>query len=198
MFTNSWKYGFGALAILLPLLITMTPASAAPPEPDPIKQIRAIYQAAKAVESRPEARLFLMKRMWKNELEPQWIMTDPLDGGEKFDARFIGYADGREIVSAHLMESSPSGDWMKTTEFYFYEDGNTAFVFSSLQTFAGNVRVERRIYLNRAGKIIRELKSVFDLSTGVEKPDDPDTYQDHPTWAIPTLNELFISLIAKG
>lgn len=180
------------------LLWLTSTVSATPPEPDPIEQIRAIYQAAKAVEARPEARLFLMKRVWKNELEPQWIMTDPLDGGEKFDAQFIGYGDGREIVSAHLLESSPSGDWMKTTEYYFYEDGNTAFVFSSLQTFAGNVRVERRIYLDPAGKIIRELKSVFDLSTGAEKPDDPDTYQDHPTWAIPSLNELFISLIAKG
>ncbi len=180
------------------LLWLASTVSATPPEPDPIEQIRAIYQAAKAVEARPEARLFLMKRMWKNELEPQWFMTDPLDGGEKFDAQFIGYADGREIVSAHLLESSPSGDWMKTTEFYFYETGNTAFVFSSLQTFAGNVRVERRIYLDPAGKIIRELKSVFDLSTGAEKPDDPDTYRDHPTWAIPSLNELFISLIAKG
>lgn len=180
------------------LLWLTSTVSATPPEPDPIEQIRAIYQAAKAVEARPEARLFLMKRVWKNELEPQWIMTDPLDGGEKFDAQFIGYGDGREIVSAHLLESSPSGDWMKTTEYYFYEDGNTAFVFSSLQTFAGNVRVERRIYLDPAGKIIRELKSVFDLSTGAEKPGDPDTYQDHPTWAIPSLNELFISLIAKG
>jgi hypothetical protein len=198
MFTNSWKYGFGALAMLLPLLVTMTPASATPPEPDPIEQIRAIYQHAKEVEARPDARLFLMKRVRENELEPKWIMTDPLDNSEKFDAQFIGYADGREIVSAHLLESSPSGDWMKTTEFYFYDDGSTAFVFSSLQTFAGNVRVERRIYLNRAGKIIRELKSVFDLSTGAEKPDDPETYRDHPTWAVPSIHELFISLIAKG
>lgn len=195
MITVNFRSLFSGLMILLWLTSTV---SATPPEPDPIEQIRAIYQAAKAVEARPEARLFLMKRVWKNELEPQWIMTDPLDGGEKFDAQFIGYGDGREIVSAHLLESSPSGDWMKTTEYYFYEDGNTAFVFSSLQTFAGNVRVERRIYLDPAGKIIRELKSVFDLSTGAEKPDDPDTYQDHPTWAIPSLNELFISLIAKG
>ncbi len=195
MITVNFRSLFSGLMILLWLTSTV---SATPPEPDPIEQIRAIYQAAKAVEARPEARLFLMKRVWKNELEPQWIMTDPLDGGEKFDAQFIGYGDGREIVSAHLLESSPSGDWMKTTEYYFYEDGNTAFVFSSLQTFAGNVRVERRIYLDPAGKIIRELKSVFDLSTGAEKPDDPDTYRDHPTWAIPSLNELFISLIAKG
>ncbi len=75
---------------------------------------------------------------------------------------------------------------------------NHNFVFSSLQTFAGNVRVERRIYLNPIGNIIRKLESVFGLGTGAEKPDDPDTCQDHPTWAIPALNELFMSLVAKG
>lgn len=195
MIPNGWKCVFAILAaaVLLPATV-----SATPPEPGEIEEIRAVYQHAKSVEARPDARLFLMKRVRGNELEPKWLMTDPLDGGATFDAQFMGYADGREIVSAHLLESSPAGDWMKTTEFYFYEDGKTAFVFSSLQTFAGNVRVERRIYLNRAGKIIRELKSVFDLSTGAEKADDPDTYQDYPTWAIPSLNELFISLIAKG
>jgi hypothetical protein len=195
MISSHWKRGLGILTVLL--LVTGL-ALATPPEPGEIEQIRALYQHAKAVEAGPESRLFLLKRVRENELEPRWIMTDPLDDSEKFDAQFIGYADGREIVSAHLMESSPSGDWMKTTEFYFYGDGKTAFVFSSLQTFAGNVRVERRIYLNRDGKIIRELKSVFDLSTGAEKPDDPETYRDHPTRAVPSIHELFIFLIAKG
>ncbi len=82
------------------------------------------------------------------------------------------------VSSILLEETTPSGDWVHTTEYYFYENNEIAFVYSTLSTFYGNVRVEKRFYYDDSFRKIRELKSIYDLQTNRELKDRDNDFMD--------------------
>ena len=84
------------------------------------------------------------------------------------------------IIAAFLNESTPSGDWIKQTEYYFRGSGNTAFIFSVLNTFLGNVSVETGLYFDLDSVQIREEKQVFDLKSKKRLDEKTAAYMENP------------------
>lgn len=65
---------------------------------------------------------------------------------------------------------SPSGDWHIVSGNYYLKSGNLFFVFWSMNTFQADppVTVQKRLYFNKANKLIRKLKSVYKINTREE------------------------------
>lgn len=85
-----------------------------------------------------------------------------------------------------LFETSPSGDWIRETEYYFTEEGDLGVLSSRLNTFYGNVSVlEERIYVD--GQLIDQRKTTKDLDS-LELVDR--SYQDQPIQVFNSIEEV--------
>ena len=62
---------------------------------------------------------------------------------------------------------SMSGDWYIAIDYYFDIDGKLYFVFWRMNTFQADedLTVEKRVYINTEGELIRNLKSVYKMNT---------------------------------
>jgi hypothetical protein len=60
-----------------------------------------------------------------------------------------------------------SGDWYLATDYYYDKDGQLYFVFWRMNTFYAEepLTVEKRLYFDSQGQLIRDLKSVFKMNT---------------------------------
>ena len=58
-----------------------------------------------------------------------------------------------------------SGDWFVVSEHYYDDSGSILFIFWKMNTFYGGVTVEKRLYFDPKGKIIRNLKSLYKMNT---------------------------------
>jgi len=63
-----------------------------------------------------------------------------------------------------------SGDWQVATEYYFNKKEQLYFVFWRMNTFYAEepLTVEKRLYFDSQGQLIRDLKSVFKMNTEEE------------------------------
>lgn len=96
------------------------------------------------------------------------------------DLRANVYVLKGRIVKARVETSSQSGDWKLSEEYYFFENGQTAFYFKSLLTFQGYdyehdrdlppgpYVVEERIYYGESGREIKHLERAFVQQTKQE------------------------------
>jgi hypothetical protein len=75
-----------------------------------------------------------------------------------------------------VQADTPSGDWTNTTEHYFRPDGTIAFRFERHATFLGPgdpegpYVVERRTYVDEAGRTVRTIVRAFVRASGAEVP----------------------------
>lgn len=76
---------------------------------------------------------------------------------EQKDLGFFVYVDSYSF----------SGDWYVATDYYYDKDGQLYFVFWRMNTFYAEepLTVEKRLYFNSQGQLIRDLKSVFKMNT---------------------------------
>lgn len=60
-----------------------------------------------------------------------------------------------------------SGDWYVATDYYYDKAGQLYFVFWRMNTFYAEepLTVEKRLYFDSQGQLIRDLKSVFKMNT---------------------------------
>jgi len=74
---------------------------------------------------------------------------------------------------------SSSGDWSITADNYYNKAGKLYFIFWRMNTFYAEIAltVEKRLYFNNAGRLLREIKSVYKMNTQ-EKVDLP--FMDKP------------------
>jgi len=70
-------------------------------------------------------------------------------------------------------ESSPSRDWAGFSEHYYWPTGKLFFVYCKWNTFLADEAstIERRLYFNNDGKLIRFLESVYKLGTREKIPE---------------------------
>ncbi len=120
---------------------------------------------------------------------PVWYRQAPTEGMTLSELKLFSEADNQTDF-AELMETTPSGDWSKATEYCYRPDGSLAFVFSVLKTLFGNVRVEYRFYFDRQGKQVREIKRIFDLNSGKRLPDNKSDYAEQETKLFKSTREL--------
>ena len=111
---------------------------------------------------------------------PVWHRQAPTEGMTLSELKLFSDS-GDQAGFAELTETTPSGDWSKVTEYCFRSDGSLAFVFSVLRTLYGNVRVEYRLYFDRQGKQVLEIKRIFDLDSGKRLPDSKSDFAEQET-----------------
>ncbi len=182
-------------ALLAAALVLVIPCTL-PAEEPVIVEIRALYREAKEFQRSEVVLPETWVRLW-DEARGQpsdWQVWMGRPGGEPAMARLDLYLARRAVVSAVLFETSPSGDWAKHTEYYFWDGGATAFIYAQLRTFNGSAIVERRHYYDREGREVRALKSVRDLTTGQALADQPGAYLDNPPGLYLSATELLAGL----
>lgn len=188
------KYVAGFLGCLILLLLTLNVSAG---NSDSIEYIRKIYSDTNdIIKSRKvkEVSYYLSDKGWE-------VRTKEGDSGNNdavdLQEEAKSYQYGNSVIKAVLNTASPSGDWRSTVEYYFYDNARTAFIFQTFETFSGyNVDedkelpegpyiIENRIYLNKEGRVIKQLKKAFIASS---KKDIPIKY----------LRQVDLDIVYKG
>ena len=101
--------------------------------------------------------------------EDAWI-----DSSEAIGDRFVGeevtVSRHEQLgISLKVKQTSPSGDWHITSEHYYWPSQKLFFVFWAMNTSQADepVTVERRLYFNPEGEVIRRLESVYKMNSRV-------------------------------
>lgn len=163
-----------------------------------VAAIRALYAAANKTidESKTQEVLYYTaKDGWKKAVNPKVSRFDDVDRESLFEKAYVYVQQGRVIKSV-MVTVTPSGDWQNSREYYFYDNGKTAFVFEKHLTFLGYdydtkkplpngpFIIEKRIYFDANGKEIRRLekasasKSRQEVAIQYLKQADLDLYKD--------------------
>lgn len=164
-------------------LMVLCPGKQVVAETSPtIAEIRERYQVCRQLRSDEVGlqKLYGVYTDLEKQERPVWHQLPPAEGMVLSELKLYAPAAG-QTTFAELMETAPSGDWSKATEYCFRADGSLAFIFSVLRTFYGNVRVEYRLYFDRQGKQVREIKRIFDLNSGKRLPDSKSDFAEQET-----------------
>lgn len=100
---------------------------------------------------------------------PQWKQTQSQEQIENAsDAVEMFFDGGKNLVYALVRGSAPSGDHDFVSEYCFRKDGTLAFEFRTFKTVQGlpAVKEERRVWISRGHKRLRDEVKIFDLKTG--------------------------------
>lgn len=81
------------------------------------------------------------------------------------------YSNEGKIFMAHIEQTSPSGDWLLSSDHYYRGDGTLALIEARLNTFLGGSgdleegqSIVRRYYYDKAGKPIKVLQEIYHLN----------------------------------
>ena len=168
-------------AFVTVLLGAMLLLSAAPSfSEDTIEEIRGIYAAVNRTIEEKKAQVILFytsDKGWKEAKDPGQKEFKDIDEMGGLERNYVYVHDGR-IIKVRMALETPSGDWILVRDYYFYDNGRTAFVFDDLSTFQGYVPdhdeiegpyvVEKRMYFDKKGKQVKTLKKAFVKATGQE------------------------------
>jgi len=126
-----------------------------------VEEVRAVYQEAqRRKKGAEEIRYCMDNGVWR-PIRPD----DPEDIELFLD---IYRKDGR-LFEAILHELSGSGDWSRSTEYYFRQDDSLAFIFRTLSSWTSTdnspITVEMRAYFSPNGAQVRETKKLLNPST---------------------------------
>lgn len=149
--------------------------------PKVIQEIRDRYQVCRQLRADKVGMMHLygVYTDLEKQERPVWQHQEPKEGMVLSEA--IVFIQSGQIGFAELLETTPSFDWSKNTEYCYHTDGTLAFVFSSFRTTYGNVRVDDRLYFDRNGRKIRTIRRIFDLNSGRRLPDDTNNFHDRET-----------------
>lgn len=132
---------------------------------------------------------------YKNE---KWV-TELNKDDETFVGEEVTFIDHKTMgVKFNMTETSPSGDWYIYSEHYYWPSGNIFFVFWSMKTTYADepLTVERRLYFNEKGDVLRSLEDVY--KTGTKTKIATSNYLDKKIQYWLKINELpFKNLVKK-
>ena len=97
------------------------------------------------------------KWTYKNLSDDTLTLSEAVSIIEQKDLGFFVYVDTYSF----------SGDWYVATDYFYDKDAQLYFVFWRMNTFYAEepLTVEKRLYFDRQGQLIRDLKSVFKMNT---------------------------------
>ncbi len=148
---------------------------------DEIEKIRGLYaEINKTIEegSAKEVILHLTSKGWKKFAKAKIKSDEDLD---LIESAKVYLMNGRPLKSI-MTVASPSGDWESTSDYYFYENEKTAFIFESYLTYQGYnfdkeedlppgpYVIEKRVYFNEKGQEIKSITKSFIKSSKKEIP----------------------------
>lgn len=152
-----------------------------------IKNIRNLYSNTNKLISGGSVGKYLLHTGAPNNeaTDLKWYRVRGKSGKHDFDKsdyKAVVYLFKGRVVRTDIIESSFNGVFSDKAEYYFYDNGFTAFVFEKYQTLKGydfgNDRplpkgpyvVERRTYFDTEGKQIRALLKAYIDSSKKEIP----------------------------
>ena len=165
-----------------------------------IKEINNLYKTAKElhISKQPPDHHFYNYWDFETNILTGWKSVNKTESDDSPVMELKLFYKNNTISSVIYNEFSLSGDWGKTTEYYFWRNGSIAFIFSSLETFHGSVIIERTLYFDRAKKEIKKIKTVKDLISKSIIKDNPDSYLDNPPEIVNTFKNLLSRLDFKN
>ena len=157
-------------ALLLALLFTVFSQIQA--QSETVVQIDKYAKIGSSLMKRTKQRIFA--DVSSHGKMPNWKefktekMRDSNDTGDNLNENAYVWMNNGRIVSTTFSFQSPSRDWAHFVTYYFRPNGTLAKAESTLNTFYGNVTVERNYYFDSKGKILKLNTNYLDLKT--QKP----------------------------
>lgn len=126
-------------------------------------------------------------------------LRENADTGDNLNQNAYVWLENKKIVVVVFTFQSSSRDWAHFVNYYFRPNGTLAKVEAKLNTFYGNMTIERNYYVNTKGKILIKNIKYRDLSS--QKPISNDDvkkrfFYDEGIKVFKTVSSLpFIKLI---
>lgn len=173
---NLLKIIFVSLLLLLPIETALSAEDS-----QEISKIREQFQSWQKVlnkETIAKGKKFFEISVGGNFKKAEWV-TKIKDDKDFIWSEVTLIKDAKLGTMFYIFETSPSGDWSHYADHYYWPTGELFFVYWKYRTFMADEpsRIERRLYFNKAGKLIRSLESVYKISTQ-EKIKNPN-YMSH-------------------
>lgn len=138
------------------------------------------------------------KYIWGDEQQFHTWSTHILEDDSLSLSEAVSILTNKELGTFMSVDnSSASGDWSTTADYYYNKAGRLYFIFWRMNTFYAEVplTVEKRLYFDNTGRLIRELKSVYKMNTQ-EKVDL--SFMDKPVDYKLNLSDLEVYKFSKG
>lgn len=153
---------------------------------DEIKNIKNLYQNInRSIKEQKSQKILVYLELLEQAKDGIWKRVKNSDSRQQFSKSIIKnelFIQNKKIIKIVQKTESKSGDWEDIHEFYFYENGKTAFIFQKLITFQaydptqeksfsqGPYVLEKRQYFNLKGEEIKLLLQAYASSTKKEIP----------------------------
>jgi hypothetical protein len=111
---------------------------------------------------------------FKNEKE-----REGADNGDNLNENAYVWLRRGKVVIVRFTFQSPSRDWAHFITYYFREDGSLAKIEAQLNTFFGDMSVNRESWYSPEGNVLRSTLRYLDLKTKKRKKPGTD-FQDEP------------------
>lgn len=140
-------------------------------EPKRIEEIQArfsTWQSIIKIEQKNAAVIY--RYAWGNNFEKEEWSRKLIKSDEKRLAEKITLIKNKTGSWVYKEDFSLSGDWVIASEHYYDEEGKLFFVFWKMNTFQAEepVTVEKRLYFDKRGSIVRNLVAVYKMNTKQE------------------------------
>ncbi len=123
------------------------------------------------IESELNGSTQLFHYVWgKNYQEGGWYSSEQTSE-EKFLFQKVRLIEKQNLGTFVYFDNySPSGDWYIAIDYYFNTNNKLYFVFWRMNTFQADepLTIEKRLYFDYGGRLIRNLKSTFKMNTKEE------------------------------
>jgi hypothetical protein len=162
------------------LLVLLAESSPASQEHEEILKIREQFKSWQKVlnkETISRGKHFFEISLGRYSHEIKWVTK--FDEKDENSDNFI-YSqvtlikDDKLGTMFYISETSPSGDWEDVAEHYYWPTGELFFVYWKLNTFVSldsqkceeqPLTIERRLYFNRDGRVIKFAESIYKMNT---------------------------------
>ncbi|NJO15545.1 MAG: hypothetical protein HC877_07310 [Thioploca sp.] len=153
---------------ILFLIVTILPPFAYSNEVKRIKEIRTLFSEWQPiVKSEIKNAPSVYRYVWGDRYENEEWTTQEVKSNLKLLAEKNSVIRN-ELGSFVLREIySFSGDWSVVSENYYDKNGKLFFVFWTMNTFQAEepVTVEKRLYFDKKGEMVRSVQDVYKLNT---------------------------------
>ena len=106
--------------------------------------------------------------VWGPQYDNETWTTTELENDDYFLYHKVSILEKPDLGTfVYIDQYTPSGDWYIVAEHYYDVDDKLYFALWRLNTFQADepLTVEQRLYFNRKGEMIRQLKSVYKMNT---------------------------------
>ncbi len=154
-------------------------------EEDVVRKIRDIYaRTYQLVEKKKTEIVIIYSEAGKDGYDvKRWHLAGDKQEYESGAYEVRVFIAEQRVIKTRVVVQSLSGDWADVIEYYYYQNGEPAFIFEGTTTYNGYVMkgnekaepdgpfvVEKRSYLSENGKIVKYIKKAYQKQSGKTVP----------------------------